>query len=46
MLCPTVPAAAREMGFQLEPDQFFAGPPGRGHLAVGRTVTLVQGARP
>lgn len=46
LLCPTVPAAAREMGFQLEPDQFFAGPPGRGHLAVGRTVTLVQGARP
>jgi S-DNA-T family DNA segregation ATPase FtsK/SpoIIIE len=42
LLCPTVPAAAREHGFVLEADQFFTGPPGRGYLAVGRTTTLLQ----
>lgn len=46
LLCPTTPASAREHGFVLEPDQYFPGPPGRGHLAVGRTITLVQLAAP
>jgi len=30
----------------LEPDQYFAGPPGRGYLASGRTVSLIQLATP
>jgi S-DNA-T family DNA segregation ATPase FtsK/SpoIIIE len=46
LLCPTVPVSARELGFRLEPDQFFPAPPGRGHLAVGREVSLIQVAEP
>jgi S-DNA-T family DNA segregation ATPase FtsK/SpoIIIE len=46
LLCPPVPAVAREHGMVLEPDQFFPGPPGRGYLAVGRATTLVQLAEP
>jgi S-DNA-T family DNA segregation ATPase FtsK/SpoIIIE len=42
LLCPGSPAVAREHGFALEADQFFAGPPGRGHLARGRTADLIQ----
>jgi S-DNA-T family DNA segregation ATPase FtsK/SpoIIIE len=42
LLTPTSPLLAREHGFTLEPDQFFATPPGRGHLAAGRTTTLVH----
>jgi S-DNA-T family DNA segregation ATPase FtsK/SpoIIIE len=46
LLCPPVPAVAREHGMVLEPDQFFPGPPGRGYLAVGRATSLVQLAEP
>ena len=46
LLCPTAPAAAREQGFALEADQFFAGPPGRGYLARGRVPELIQFAHP
>ncbi|WP_239328584.1 FtsK/SpoIIIE domain-containing protein [Frankia sp. CiP3] len=45
LLTPTSPALAREHGFKLEPDQFFAAPPGRGHLSTGHTTALVQLAR-
>jgi S-DNA-T family DNA segregation ATPase FtsK/SpoIIIE len=46
LLCPSAAAAAREHGVTLEPDQFFAGPVGRGYLATGRSLTLVQLADP
>ena len=42
LLTPHHPTVAREHGYQLEPDQFFARPPGRGYLASGVDVTLVQ----
>ncbi|WP_250286340.1 FtsK/SpoIIIE domain-containing protein [Frankia sp. CiP1_Cm_nod2] len=45
LLTPTSPVVAREHGFKLEPDQFFAAPPGRGHLATARTTTLIHLAR-
>ena len=46
LLTPTSPATAREHGIPLEPDQFFAGPPGRGYLTTGRVVDLIQLAVP
>jgi S-DNA-T family DNA segregation ATPase FtsK/SpoIIIE len=46
LLTPTLPSGAREHGFVLQPDQFFAGPPGRGYLAVGRGAGLVHLATP
>jgi DNA segregation ATPase FtsK/SpoIIIE, S-DNA-T family len=46
LLTPTSSPVAREHGFVLEPDQFFAGPPGRGYLAVGRSAELVHLATP
>jgi DNA segregation ATPase FtsK/SpoIIIE, S-DNA-T family len=46
LLTPTSSLGAREQGFkQLEADQFFAGPPGRGYLTTGRDITLVHIAR-
>ncbi len=45
LLTPTSPVVACEHGFKLEPDQFFAAPPGRGHLATARATTLVHLAR-
>lgn len=42
LLTPTNRAVAREHGFTFEPDQYFAGPPGRGYLTEGRTTDLVQ----
>jgi len=46
LLTPTSRPVAREHGFVLEPDQYFAGPPGRGHLTTGRDVDLVHLATP
>jgi S-DNA-T family DNA segregation ATPase FtsK/SpoIIIE len=46
LLTPTSNPVAREHGFALEHDQFFAGPPGRGYLAVGRSAELIQLAVP
>jgi S-DNA-T family DNA segregation ATPase FtsK/SpoIIIE len=46
LLTPTSPLVARELGFALETDQFLAGPPGRGYLALGRQTHLVQVAVP
>lgn len=46
LLTPTSSPVAREHGFSLEQDQFFAGPPGRGYLAVGRSSELVHLATP
>jgi S-DNA-T family DNA segregation ATPase FtsK/SpoIIIE len=46
LLTPTSAAVAREHGFGLEPDQLFAGPPGRGFLASGRSVEPVHVAMP
>jgi S-DNA-T family DNA segregation ATPase FtsK/SpoIIIE len=46
LLSPTTSIGARELGVVLEPDQFFAGPPGRGYLATGRATTLLQLAAP
>jgi S-DNA-T family DNA segregation ATPase FtsK/SpoIIIE len=46
LLSPTTSMGARELGVVLEPDQYFAGPPGRGYLATGRATTLVQLAVP
>lgn len=46
LLCPLVPAVAREHGLVLEPDQFFPGPAGRGYLVAGRATTLIQVADP
>ncbi|RBY80901.1 hypothetical protein DQ238_07625 [Geodermatophilus sp. TF02-6] len=36
LLTPTVPLVAREHGFSLEPDQFFASPPGAGYITFAR----------
>ncbi|HST86416.1 MAG TPA: FtsK/SpoIIIE domain-containing protein [Kineosporiaceae bacterium] len=46
LLSPATSIGARELGVVLEPDQFFAGPPGRGYLATGRSTTLLQLAMP
>ena len=46
LLTPTQPMAAREHGVSLEPDQFLAGPPGRGYLTDGSDLQLVQLALP
>ncbi len=46
LLTPTQPMAAREHGVNLEPDQFLAGPPGRGYLTDGSDLQLVQLALP
>jgi S-DNA-T family DNA segregation ATPase FtsK/SpoIIIE len=46
LLTPTSSAVAREHGLTLEPDQLFAGPPGRGYLASGRSVEPVHLAVP
>ncbi|MGH3548342.1 MAG: FtsK/SpoIIIE domain-containing protein [Pseudonocardiaceae bacterium] len=42
LLTPTNRTTAREHGFTLEPDQYFANPPGRGYLTQGRTTDLIQ----
>ncbi|HEX9998837.1 MAG TPA: FtsK/SpoIIIE domain-containing protein, partial [Actinoplanes sp.] len=42
LLTPTSVPVARTHGFTLERDQFFAGPPGRGHLTTGRGATIIQ----
>lgn len=42
LLTPTNRTNAREHGYTLEPDQYFASPPGRGYLTEGRTTDLVQ----
>lgn len=42
LLTPTNRVNAREHGVNLEPDQFFAGPVGRGYLGTSRKVELVQ----
>jgi DNA segregation ATPase FtsK/SpoIIIE, S-DNA-T family len=42
LLTPTSRVHAREHGFTLEPDQFFAGPPGRAYLNTARRLDLVQ----
>jgi len=42
LLAPTSRPVAREHGFDLEPDQYFAGPPGRGYLTSGRGAELVH----
>ncbi|MGH3806754.1 MAG: FtsK/SpoIIIE domain-containing protein [Pseudonocardiaceae bacterium] len=42
LLTPTNKTTAREHGYTLEPDQYFPAPPGRGHLAAGRTTDLVH----
>ncbi len=42
LLTPTNRVNAREHGVNLEPDQFFAGPVGRGYLGTARKVELVQ----
>lgn len=46
LLSPTTSIGARELGVVLEPDQFFAGPPGRGYLATGRATSLLHLASP
>jgi len=45
VLCPASRSLSREYGLELEPDQLFAGPPGRGYLIKGSRPTLVQLAR-
>ncbi|UBU14155.1 FtsK/SpoIIIE domain-containing protein [Nonomuraea gerenzanensis] len=42
VLTPTSRVHAREHGVNLEPDQFFGGPVGRGYMGVGRRLELVQ----
>lgn len=42
LLTPTDKATARGHEVALEPDQIFAGPPGRGYLSAGRGVDLIQ----
>ena len=42
LLTPVSSPVARTHNFTLEPDQFFAGPPGRGQLTSGRSLLLVQ----
>lgn len=46
LLTPGTPQTAREHGFTLETDQFLAGPPGRGYLALGQSILLAQLAFP
>jgi S-DNA-T family DNA segregation ATPase FtsK/SpoIIIE len=46
VLTPADAVTAREHGLSLEPDQFFGVPAGRGYLACGREVNLVQLALP
>lgn len=46
LLCPSTPVVAREHVITLEPDQFFSGPAGRGYLAAGRNLSLLQLADP
>ncbi|NUT12246.1 MAG: hypothetical protein HOQ38_17410, partial [Nonomuraea sp.] len=42
LLTPTTRVIAREHNLTLEPDQFFAGPPGRGYLSTSRRTDLIQ----
>jgi DNA segregation ATPase FtsK/SpoIIIE, S-DNA-T family len=42
LLTPAGRTVAKEHGLALEPDQYFTGPPGRGYLAIGRSVQLLQ----
>jgi S-DNA-T family DNA segregation ATPase FtsK/SpoIIIE len=42
LLTPMSPHTAREHDLRLEADQFFADPPGRGYLTVGRETSLIQ----
>ena len=42
LLTPMSNPVARELGFTLEGDQFFAGPPGRGYLTAGRALHLIH----
>jgi len=42
LLTPTNLLTTREHGFTLDPDQFFAGPPGRGYIMSGRTNELIH----
>lgn len=42
LLTPANRVNAREHGVNLEPDQFFAGPPGRAYLATSRRLDLIQ----
>ncbi|MGN9841535.1 FtsK/SpoIIIE domain-containing protein [Nonomuraea sp. H19] len=42
LLTPANRVVAREHGINLEPDQFFAGPPGRAYLATSRRLDLIQ----
>jgi DNA segregation ATPase FtsK/SpoIIIE, S-DNA-T family len=42
LLTPTSVPVARTHGFRLEPDQYFPGPPGRGHLAPASDAGVIQ----
>ncbi|MEU0839540.1 FtsK/SpoIIIE domain-containing protein [Streptomyces sp. NPDC005962] len=42
LLTPSGRPTAVAHTFALEPDQYFSGPPGRGYLATGQTVVLLQ----
>jgi S-DNA-T family DNA segregation ATPase FtsK/SpoIIIE len=42
LLCPSDRMVARAHGFNLEFDQLFAGPPGRGYLSTDRAASLIQ----
>jgi DNA segregation ATPase FtsK/SpoIIIE, S-DNA-T family len=42
LLTPSRALDAREQGFELEADQLFSAPAGRGYLSGGRTATLIQ----
>jgi S-DNA-T family DNA segregation ATPase FtsK/SpoIIIE len=42
LLTPAGRAAAKEHGLALDPDQYLTSPPGRGYLAIGRSVQLLQ----
>ncbi|NJP91936.1 FHA domain-containing protein [Nonomuraea sp. FMUSA5-5] len=42
LLTPTSRVHAREHGINLEPDQFFAGPPGRAYMGSARRLDLLQ----
>ncbi len=46
LLTPAGRPTAVAHTFNLEPDQYFTTPPGRGYLATGRTPTLLQLAVP
>jgi S-DNA-T family DNA segregation ATPase FtsK/SpoIIIE len=41
-LAPTAAYAAKQLGIALERDQLLPAPPGRGYLATGRTVQVIQ----